>query len=268
MASSVKNSEKEVVSLRAVFAGLALIAVGFGVVWTGVYYADDKRIWCKVLAETAKAVGATLVAAGAISFVWDVFVKRSFASEILHLASISRSLQNAGIETVVENYITDVDWDGVWASTSQLDIWISYGSTWRKTLAAKLSELDDTILKVRLLLPDPDHPQVIGELARRYNKDESAMKADIREAAKDFTTIFPKAFAKKRLEIYYVPRAPLYTAYLADRKGVIAMYNHRQTRGSVPIFTVAKRGSFYRFARADIEALVKEGKLVPAPRQA
>src|SRR5271170_6229103 len=86
--------------------------------------------------------GAALFIAGVLAVVWELVGKRAFADEILATANMSRDLAEAGVEVVTDSFKDErVRWDLLFKNACRLDIFISYGHTWRNTQMERIDEL-------------------------------------------------------------------------------------------------------------------------------
>jgi hypothetical protein len=115
--------------------------------------------------------------------------------------------------------------------------------------------------KIRVLLPDPDHPETMAELARRFDYKPADLAEMISESHAFFTS-FPRG-KNAKVEVKFVQKVPLFTFYIFDPGAIIAFYSHRG-KEPVPTFVVSL-GSLYEFVRKEFDGLWKVGREVAPP---
>lgn len=200
--------------------------------------------------------GAVLLAAVALALLWDVVGKRAFADEILAKANMSRDLADAGINFVSSSFQDKrIAWDELFKNACKLDLLISYGYTWRNSQLDKIETmLSDPDAKIRVVLPDPEDPEVVNVLAARYRKTPEDMKQEITSAKEFFE--HRKSKAKGKVEIYFARLVPLFSFYRFNNKVVFALYNHRTGRLPVPTFIADKNGFLFEYFTAEFEGII------------
>lgn len=205
-------------------------------------------------------LGGLLVASLSLSIIWELTVKRSFLLEIYDVSKISFSLKESGISGVSFGFY-DLDWEGYFKYAKEVDIFISYGGSWRgakesfiKMFAARSG------VKIRLVLPDPENQPLVRELARRFNKTESEMKGRIDRAIYEFNDLLKDKPCE--YELYLTTCAPLYGYYRFDRKMVITIFTQGVNRTSVPAILTDGDGSLPNFFINDFDHLLTQSRLM------
>jgi hypothetical protein len=218
-------------------------------------------------------VGGVLVATGLISLVWELTSKRSFLSEIFSVAELSEDVLRSGLHRLTTNFQHDVEWPKLLGSARSIDIFFSYGRTWRNANLSLLREFASrTESQMTLILPDPESAEVMSELARRYSATADAMKDRINETIKEFIALFDKQKgAKGQLKIFLTTTTPVFTFYRIDKKYVLATYRHRREKGDVPTLICDRNGEITNFIDLEYEYLTSESmhasrKIFPAPK--
>jgi hypothetical protein len=181
--------------------------------------------------------------------------RRAFLDEVLAKVSMSKELTFAGIAKVSDSFHdADIDWNGLFSSTSRLDVFFSYGHTWRGTHSAKLRDLaSKSGAKIRVVLPDPDNAMVVGELARRFSMTPERVRDYIVEAEEDFSALRERG---AQVEIFFLPMAPLFTFYRFENEAVLAFHNHRLGRNPVPTFIVRRGGTLWSYLKEEFHGMI------------
>ena len=247
----------ERVTLRVALVSLVTVLLGL-MLWYSASFVEATNH--HNLAVLMGESGAALFIAGILFFLWELAGKRAFADEILAKAKMSRDLADAGIEAVGESF-QDIsgDWEHLFKNACRLDLFISYGHTWRNTQIERLDKLlSDKDAKLRVVLPDPDHEQVVQNLAQRFEMTTEA----VRHAIDDATEFFEhrKKRAQGTVEIYYTAIAPLFSFYRFNNKAVFALYNHRLGRIAVPSFVCNADGFLYKYFTEEFEGILADEK--------
>jgi len=200
--------------------------------------------------------GAVLLASVALVVLWDLVGKKAFTDEILAKANMSRDLAEAGIEVVSDTFQNErVAWAELFRCACKLDIFISYGHTWRNTQLERIDKmLSDPDSRVRVVLPDPDDPEIVSALSTRYATQPEDMKQEIFRARAFFQ--YRKSKAKGTVEIYFARIVPLFSFYRFNNKVVFALYNHRQGRMAVPTFIVNEDGFLFKYFTDEFEGII------------
>ncbi|TAK01993.1 hypothetical protein EPO44_08635 [bacterium] len=207
----------------------------------------------------ARNIGSLCVVSVAITFLWELFGKRAFRDELLAKAGLSQEIRTAGLTKITDSFLRDLDWEPLFRTVSKLDIFFAYGQTWRNTHWEKLVAAASRGIRVRVVLPDPEHDATVTELAKRFNYTKDRVVELIKGAEKEFSQLGSKSSgAGTTVDIWYLPAAPLLTFYRFDFKAVIALYTHRTERVPVPAFVVESPGTLYNFVRQEFDAMIDQ----------
>jgi|SRR5579862_647206 len=209
----------------------------------------------------ARELGSMLVISVAIGFLWELRAKRSLLTELLAKAKLAENVRSAGLVAITTDFQRGIEWAEELQKVTKLDVFFAYGRTWRATNnedLRKLARKEDA--RIRVVLPDPDSPQLIAELARRFATTEEKTKVLIEEAAADFKKVFLEpSDVIAEFSLWYLPESPVFSLYRFDHKAVLVLYNHRKERGGIPAMVVEEGGSLYTFARDEFESMIQEG---------
>src|SRR2546425_4813791 len=153
-------------------------------------------------------LGALFVASITVATLWDLFSKRAFLSELLAVTQLAEDITAAGIAKITSDFYRGIDWPTLFASTNDLDVFFTYGATWRGSNRVDLQRLAMRKgARIRVLLPDPDSPEVVAELAHRFRQTPEEVKRRIQGAKQDFEQIFDQAPAE--FSLWYLPLSRL-----------------------------------------------------------
>jgi len=211
------------------------------------------------LQAVIRDLGALLVASITVANLWDLFSKRAFLTELLATTQLAEDITEAGITTITSDFYRGIDWPSLFASTDSLDLFFTYGGTWRGSNRVDLQRLANRKgARVRVMLPDPDNPQVIAELAHRFRQTAEDVKRRIEGAKQDLEQIFNQCQAE--FSLWYLPLAPVYSVYRFGNLAVVAFYNHgRGKMLDIPTFVAKQGGTLYQFVTGEFSDLVAAG---------
>jgi len=239
--------------LRAVLAGLATAGTGLFLLWASTQFTPAD--W-PLLPSLIRDTGALLIASTALAFLWETASKRAFAREILATVRLSGDVERAGLKNIFNNFNQDLDWTNLIANAKEIDIFFSYGRTWRGTHSVALRDAASKSPRVRVVLPDPDDVVLMRHLESRFRMAHDELPSAIRQAHDDFVRIFATGGKKNRLQIYYTSKPPVHSIYRFGDKAILALYQHRALRGNVPSFLAQQGGWLYSFCKDEFEALM------------
>jgi len=243
----------ERVNLRTVI--LSFFVTGFGLLFLFVSKPIEESGYHR-LGSLSREGGAVLLASVALALLWDLAGKRAFADEILAKANMSRDLAEAGLTVITESFQDDrIAWDELFTNACKLDLFVSYGSTWRNSHLHKIETmLMDKDARVRVVFPDPEDPEVVKALSIRYLKTPEDMQHEIHAARVFFDQ--RKWTAKGTVETYFTRMLPLCSFYRFNNRVVFALYTHRLGRFGVPTFIAEKEGFLFKYFTMEFESII------------
>ncbi|VTR76302.1 hypothetical protein [Cellulomonas hominis] len=247
--------ESKVTSLATVLIAAAILVVGLVLMYLSVQgWAEG--IWEAFLGQ----VGGLLVASGLLTVVWDLFGRRSFATEVLAKAKLSADVVESGITRVTDQYLDDVEWSDLFEGAAHIDIVVAYANTWRNTHRQRLERVaraKDS--RIRVFLPDPDDPQTMSNLAQRFDTTPESVVAKINEAIIEYKSLAQPGGGV--VEVYVRAGDALFSAYRFDGRAVLTLYSHgRERRTSVPTWVLAG-GELFSFVRQEIDAICDQSTI-------
>ncbi|MCK0115585.1 hypothetical protein MWU57_00915 [Isoptericola sp. S6320L] len=232
--------------------GGGITVIGLALMWAS-GLAGVNLQWGALLSQC----GGALFAAGVITVGWDLLGRRALADEILAKAKLSEDLVRSGVLSVETDFYKGPDWSGLFASGSRLDMFVSWGRTWRTAERSRVEEFMRRGGRMRVFLPDPDDEQTTQMLAARFNMPMDEVQRSITAAVADYRSI------DARIEVFLRRGQPMHTFYRFERHAVMAPYNHAgQRRRSVPGFVVAA-GTLLEFLDQELESIEEQSR--PAP---
>jgi hypothetical protein len=220
--------------------------------WTG------KNPWEDFFSQ----VGTTLIVAVGLAGVWELVGKRAFKREILETAGTVKDIESAGLTRVGTKILDEVDWEELFRTAKELDIYFAYGRTWRGYNRGRLRGMIQRGGRVRVYLPDPTDTPSIEQLSRRFADMKAAnLIAAIDDARGDFEQLAKTGDVK----IYYRPGDPVYSFYRFDSTFIVALYTHRPERQDVPMLVCTVGGTLYDFFKKELDAIEDQSQPATGP---
>lgn len=249
----------EIVSLRAALFSLLLVLAGIGFL----FLSANCEGWHWPICESVfREAGAFCLVTFILALWWEVIGRRSFTDELLSKIGMARDLELAGITTVAMDFRDSrIDWKDMFSSSSRLDVWIAYGSTWRNYHLAEIEEFlrqEGNLLQIAV--PDLNDTRILQTLAERFSEDPARLQAKIQETIREFRGL---ANGPGKVRIYLAKSVPLFTFYRFSNSAVIAFYNHRKGRLSVPTLVCRKEGTLYQYIGEEFAFLASGEPLAP-----
>ncbi len=251
LAEKITNYSTVLLALLGVVLGLALMVVAAS--WDSLASRDWQR-------SLVNELGGLLVVTGGLSVLWDLRGKRDLIREVLAKVRVSSEVQAAGVVQMTMNWM-DIEWDEHFKSAHEIDVFISYGSSWRKLHWPRLQEFTAKKRnKLRIFLPDPKDESTMKVLAQRYDYTPEKIQASVLEMAHEMATLSGPDSADIR--VYYRAGDPTFTCYRFDETVLVTLYSHKRQRGSVPAIALTD-GTFKDYFLAELEAIHGQSVEVP-----
>ncbi|KYK37573.1 MAG: hypothetical protein AYK18_09590 [Theionarchaea archaeon DG-70] len=247
---------KERVNLRIVLTAVVTAVLGIFLM----YISAQEDLWKEHEAWriVIQNMGSLLFVTVAITLIWELWGKRAFSDEILAKVQISKDMASAGIIKITKNFLHGIDWESHFNSVKELDIFFSYARTWRNTYISQFREVaarEGT--RIRVLLPDPKDEQTVHELARRFNYSDDEVISLIREAETYFEELHPSEGNRgAKIEIWFLPAAPVFSLYRFDNIAVLALLSHRRKLVEIPSFVCEKGGILYDYICQEFDFMI------------
>lgn len=253
---------RKITWLSAATISIILFVIGLFLIW-----ANGEDTWLSVthpaISFFLKEMGGIIAASGLVAIIWEISIKRTFFNEVMEKVGLASDVDKAGLTGVTMRFYQDIDWAALLKNTKKLDIFFTYGSTWRHINTVQLSELANHGVSIRVVLPDADDEALMIQLGNRYGYDKDEMKRRIVGAKTDLHEKFngsPSDF-----KLYRTKTAPLFDIYKFDDVAVITMFKHRRDRVPVPAFQLKRGGELYDFADSEIKAFFDDPNPLASP---
>ncbi len=255
---------KERTTLRTWF--LAMIAAVLGIIL--LVLANVNNLWHGLgsVQSVIRDIGSLMVASVAISLILELGGKRAFLDELLSKVHLSKDFEVGGIVAFNPSFHRDIDWNSLFDTVRELDIFFVHGRAWRHEHGEKLLAIARRGIQIRIVLPDPDDDITISEIARRTRHSKENIKDRILLAKDEFYHLKTEG---AKVNVWFLPMVPLFSFYRFDNKMIMSLYSHRQEqkleRIHVPAFILEESGSLYKFIQEDFEAMVDSQKGLAKP---
>lgn len=241
-----------VIALVALIFGGALLVLASTVEWF-----KQRAGWQSVLNN----LGGAVITSIALFALWDLFGRRAFSREILEDVRYAEDIRNSGLTRIGMDYLRDPDWQQLFTAATDIDIFFSYGRTWRHnhhTLLVEFAKKKGACLRVHL--PDPTHKDTITVLAGRFAKEESEMVSAIREAQSEFAALWRDGGAT--IEVYRYRGDFMFSCYRFDSTAIITLYTHQRERVAVPTVVCEQGGSLYQYLCDELSGIRHQSERV------
>jgi hypothetical protein len=223
-------------------------------------YAVEKIAWFNThptWQKIADEIGAIIFVTGLIAILWELRARRALVDEIFAAAKLSERIRHAGVTDATADFLGDVDWQQLFDGAREVDVFFAYGGGWRGQHVERLREVNRRAgARLRVILPDPTSADTVRELARRFGYSESEVVAKINESIKTFENLAREAEATAGIEVWVLPKTPMYSFYRFDDRALFALYQHKGTRATVPAFTIRRGGSLFTFFESDLDVMM------------
>lgn len=267
MVSDYTKILKENLNLKAILLLLLLLVVGIISVEVSTLVMND------ILKTLFIAIGSSLFITALITVLWDIIGKRALIKEAMAIAQLSTEFEASGITKIYESFndIEVSDWNLLFDSVTQLDIFVAYARTWRRTYADRLSEVaKNKDARIRVVLLDPNDNQVMTEVAMRFGYEPDQLKDYIEEHKSFFKELSDNNPGGARIEVWFQKTPLNLSFYRFDEVIVLALYTRREHGVAIPTF-FCKDGTLSEFVREEFLSVVKKdgtGRLVVGEQEA
>lgn len=176
----------------------------------------------------------------------------------------------AGIVGFTDNFHVGISWGPLFTRTRNLDIFFSYGRTWRQThRQTLLNVMTKSAIRIRVVLPDPEHESTVAQLMEHFNYTPEKVRDYISDAVIFFRNLEQKANkagSGSSVDIWFLTAVPKFTFYRFDEVAVLAWFSHRRDQPSVPVILVERGGKLYSFVEEEFSAMIagEAGLIRPA----
>lgn len=247
---------------RTLVVGLIFLALGLVlyIVTIRLSPEDSPSLWLILFRELA----SLMVLSIPLLLIWELFLKRSFAEELLALIHTSDDILHSKLLQICFDP-QEIDWKQLFLEASDIDILLSYGTSWRgnneRLLMDYLSSESKLSGTIRVILPDYHDETILKELSRRFEKTPDGIQERIRSAISDFTEADRRRAKGPRIQIWALRICPVFTCFRFDNLLILSLYSHKGKK-EVPHFIVQKGGKLFSFAAEQINNIVCEGSSI------
>ena len=241
----------------------ALVAVSVFVVGIAFLFFSEYAAWISEsapLKATIANLGGLLIATVSLAFLWEVFSKRALLDELLDKARLAEEIRMAGINSFTMVPLKGPNFSDLIRTTSHLDIFVCYATTWRALYETELKALADRQgVHIRVMLPDPNNQLLMADLAIRFRVSSAeAVSERIQTAITDYKRIFASVAGRGgSFSIWLHSVTPVLSFYRFDNLYVLTLYRHARGRGNVPTIVAEKGGELSEFLDMEIKSMVK-----------
>jgi len=248
LSRTVSNWVAIATSVVTMLGAVALLYVVEKIAWFNTH-----PTWQKIADE----IGAIVFVTGLIAVLWELRARRALVDEIFAAAKLSERIRHAGVTDATADFLGDLDWQQFFEGAREIDVFFAYGGGWRGQHIERLREVNRRPgARIRVILPDPTSTDTVTELARRFGYTESVVVDKINESIKTFEELAREPGAKAAIEVWVLPKTPMYSFYRFDDRALFALYQHKGTRATVPAFTIRRGGSLFAFFESDLDVMM------------
>jgi hypothetical protein len=162
--------------------------------------------------------------------------------------------RSIGLVDITLDFYRGVDWEGMLRSAIELDVFFTYGRSWRRTLTRELSVFFARgDVSTRVVLPDLRTPRTtaLPEIAKRAGQDIDTLRSNIAGAY--------GYFAARRARLWASDAAELYGMYRMDSLMVVTIYNHQRGYSEgVPSLITSRDSDMFNWFMADFNAIIEK----------
>ncbi len=176
-----------------------------------------------------------------------------YVTGFAELSQRVHSIQDkSGLRGFYSDFV-DVDcWQGLFESSTMLDLVLMYAATWRNTYLKAVKRLLSNHGRLRVVLPEaPAKSPLLHVYADKLSMDAEELKRKVYLAVKEFRDLSRHG----HVEVYCSRRYFTHAMYLFDTAGILALYSYSHERIATPAFVV-EDGELITFLRNDFEWLI------------
>jgi hypothetical protein len=234
-------------SYKTTLFAVVVVVAGLLVVWASDISGLENHLTIQTIMNQ---IGGYLITTGVLATLWDLVAKRSLIDEVLEKAQVPPDVIKAGVDGLTTD-MKEVPWAKLFSRATSVELFVAYGSTWRKSNWSALAEFVATANnKLSVYLPDPEHGNTMAALAERFGYSEDKVKGEIADAVKDYSSL--QKGKDSTVTLYRRKGQPMYTAYLFDKKTiVVSLYANSTGRSATPILYLGK-GTYLNFFVDDL----------------
>jgi len=210
-------------------------------------------------------VGSFVIASVVMALVFEHWQMRAVIEDLFDQARIVEQVKSAQI-TGFSTSFHQLPWQELFAGSTYIDIMFAYGGTWRNAHREELSALAAVKdARIRVVLPDPEAPITINEMAERFGTTPDELRVKIKEADMFFRELARTSGCN--VVIYYLKRSMTFTFYRFNTHAVYTTYRHKPGKDKVVSFVCRRGGEFYDWLRSEWYGMTEDGCKIGIARQ-
>lgn len=217
-------------------------------------------------------LSSVVLIAGTFGLLDRFILTKEMLTFIVNKVNLKRSIEQTGISEVYYGW-KSIPYDDLFSKVEHsVDIVHAYGQTWTRTHSDNiLTLLRTTKCKVRVILMDPECPEIINSFYSHYNNSSPESLIDkINTVTRTWKRLFDRSEIGdiERLKVYYHSRPQTVALYRFDDKIVCNQLNITKdpTTYNFPSITCEKTENsidMYKVYIAEIERLILESREIP-----
>jgi hypothetical protein len=171
-----------------------------------------------------------------------------------------RDLRAAGLARLGTGFMTGLPWSSLFASVSELDIYVAYAQTWTHTHSRDLAALAARpTASIRVVLADPDDQATLNILAARFDTTTRELRRRILATRADYAALRQDGGAT--IDVRYRAGDRLFSCYRFDDTAVLGLYSHTRSRtANIPVFVGRKPGDLFDFVANEWAEILRESR--------
>lgn len=247
--------------LRLLLFVIIALIVGVGLLGLGANISDTHKFW----SQFSSAIGGALFASVALAGLWEFWQKEAFTDEVLYRGQGIQGLRTAGVLNFSPVFQKGIDWERLFKKANHIELFFMHAQGWRSNNSHFLEQFIKRGGRLRVALPDPDNHTLMQDLASRTEWTTEDTSKGVRDAANFFLSL--DKTNQTTVEVWYVPRPPLFSFYRFGDETVLAFNSHRLGKVTVPTFVVERAGDLDKFIEAEWNGLLllKGSRRVESP---
>ncbi len=128
-------------------------------------------------------VGSFIIASVVMTLIFEFWQLRGLIKDLFRHAQVAEQLQRSQLSGFSVSFHDNVPWNDLFSESNRLNLFVAYATTWRNAHLAKLQHLVATEgAQLEVVLPDPDLPEILTELGKRFSARPDEIKSRIVDA--------------------------------------------------------------------------------------
>lgn len=147
-----------------------LLSVGTFILGVVAFYVASLEVWGNTGRTILSELGGLLLLSAVVAMLWELGAKRRLMREILDKTGLSEKVWRLGFQDATTTF-GKLGLDDYISGSSQVDMVVAGGASVISTNKNSLKEIAARKgTSIRLILPDPGHPETMQVMARQFRK--------------------------------------------------------------------------------------------------